>query len=111
MLDFGSLSGQKKSRMTGRVKEGRKGLPLPATGDEKGAFASRYSNPRANSWTKAQAIDFNNVFSKRRNEGGWRKCAHYAHYSGLPSNVRTNYTALRRKGSLGKGSLNIRYFI
>jgi hypothetical protein len=24
--------------LTGRVKEGRKGLPLPATGDEKGAF-------------------------------------------------------------------------
>jgi len=30
---------EKKSRLTGRVKEGRKGLPLPATGDEKGAFA------------------------------------------------------------------------
>ncbi len=31
--------GQKSTRFTDRVKEGRKGLPLPATGDEKGAFA------------------------------------------------------------------------
>ena len=40
IFDFGSWIRfrQKKSRLTGRVKEGRKGLPLPATGDEKGAF-------------------------------------------------------------------------
>jgi hypothetical protein len=42
------FSGQKKSRIAGRVKEGRKGLPLPATGDEKGAFDVVYSNLRAN---------------------------------------------------------------
>ena len=40
--------GQKKSRIAGRVKEGRKGLPLPATGDAKGAFDIVYSNLRAN---------------------------------------------------------------
>ena len=36
---------QKKSRLTGRVKEGRKGLPLPATGDEKGAFEPDIATP------------------------------------------------------------------
>jgi hypothetical protein len=33
--------------LTGRVKEGRKGLPLPATGDEKGAFFVPLSKPYA----------------------------------------------------------------
>jgi hypothetical protein len=42
-------TGIKKSRLAGRVKEGRKGLPLPATGDEKGAFVLTISNPRAKS--------------------------------------------------------------
>jgi len=37
-LDFGLWTEIKMSRLTGRVKEGRKGLPLPASGDEKGAF-------------------------------------------------------------------------
>jgi hypothetical protein len=31
--------------LTGRVKEGRKGLPLPATGDEKGAFTRDIATP------------------------------------------------------------------
>ncbi|UCF88014.1 MAG: hypothetical protein JSV70_06190 [bacterium] len=31
--------------MADRVKEGRKGLPLPATGDEKGAFAPDIATP------------------------------------------------------------------
>jgi hypothetical protein len=48
----------KKVPVAGRVKEGRKGLPLPATGDEKGAFAFTISNPRANSINLPQATDF-----------------------------------------------------
>jgi len=39
---------KKKVPVAGRVKEGRKGLPLPATGDEKGAFVVSISNLRAN---------------------------------------------------------------
>jgi hypothetical protein len=41
------LCTEKKSRLTGRVKEGRKGLPLPVTGDEKGAFVPCNSNTYA----------------------------------------------------------------
>jgi hypothetical protein len=39
IIYLGRVFLNKKSRLAGRVKEGRKGLPLPATGDEKGAFA------------------------------------------------------------------------
>jgi hypothetical protein len=47
-MDIVLSSGIKNARLAGRVKEGRKGLPLPATGDEKGAFTRLYSNPCAN---------------------------------------------------------------
>ena len=56
------FSGQKKSRIAGRVKEGRKGLPLPATGDEKGAFALLFCNPRANYKNQTQPFDFQSIF-------------------------------------------------
>jgi hypothetical protein len=47
--------------MTGRVKEGRKGLPLPATGDEKGAFIPILATPVPTFGPRGQPIVFKRI--------------------------------------------------